>query len=1362
MKKTLFFLLFLGIVPNFISINSFAKGTLKKSHTKPWNTANPFKTDVFIENLGQFDNWAKTPDPIKYAVNNSDRIFFTQQGMSLLVVKHEIRTEENKEASKERERGEREQMPVSESYLINMQWEGCNESPILEVSDKSEGYYTFGEKGFENVKAKGYKKLIYKNLYPGIDAEYIVPEKGGIKYSLIIHSGADVSRVKMKYTGDVDKIEISADGNILIKTPAGDIIDHAPLSFYKENAEKVASAFELKGNTVSFQLSTLNSKLSTIIIDPWTTTPTSLATNNAAFDLDYDYQGNLYVSGGTAPFKLSKYSAGGSIIWTFTNPSGWAYDTYYSRFCVLQSGTVFIGEGFNTGAGTRAMKINSSGILVTTSMSFSGSNEIWKMFYNRCTGQLIGFGGGVFGVDNLQMIADTNLTSSTSMNFNGYTGGCCNDVTSVDMDNNGDFFALTSSDSGIPSVNNRIQKSTNSSGYVPPCAFDVSSLSNFDECYNFGIPGFSGGNTVRSNALALNTSYLYSYDGKTLIAWNKTTGAILGSVIVNGGYADGKNRTHEGIDVDECNNVYVGGTNQVHVFSFNGTTFTASAALTSTIPGEVYDVSLGQANKLYVCGDGFVSELQISATTCNQINLTSTVTSSPCNSSSGTASVTASGGTPPYTYLWSPTGQTTQSISGLAPGTYVVKVTDNNSSCSLPLQSTDTVIVISNGGFTITTTPDDSLCVAATVTIGATPNGTGYTCVWSPGSSLSDTTSFNPVATPAVTTTYVVTITGPNGCSSIDSVTVNISTPMQLPLTTINSSCGACDGQATVIPNGGILPYTYSWTGGSTADTSNNLCPGSYTVTVTDAIGCTNSADTSITGSAAFNTSIINPVQVSCNGSCDGTAEIAVAGGIPGTIYNYSWNTTPIQTTAIATGLCAGTYTCTTADPNNCSSITSVVITEPPVVVIAPIANVTICPGGNTTLVASASGGNTGGYNYSWDAPGNFGFATTASANVSPVTTTTYTVNATDVLNNCPAAPVTVSVIINPPLLVNASNFISICQGNSTIITALASDGSGGPYTYSWAPAGSLSNPAINNPTATPTVTTTYTVTASDGCSLPVIDTVTVSILPAPNVIFSVNINQGCAPLCVNFTDASIVTGGTITSWNWNFGDNNSGSTTGNPSHCFDTPGQYSITSTVTSNSGCVSTYTNINMITVFAKPTAEFNPSPNPATMLEPDVTMNNLSSSDVNYWYWNFGDGTVLAPNTASPSHIYPNDTTGSYIVTLIVHNAGGCYDTISHEVIIGPDFTFYIPNAFTPNGDQINDYFYGSGTGIAKFDLWIFDRWGNKIFHGATLNEKWNGKANKGDNIAQVDVYVWKVQLTDVYGKKHNYIGTVSLVK
>lgn len=97
-----------------------------------------------------------------------------------------------------------------------------------------------------------------------------------------------------------------------------------------------------------------------------------------------------------------------------------------------------------------------------------------------------------------------------------------------------------------------------------------------------------------------------------------------------------------------------------------------------------------------------------------------------------------------------------------------------------------------------------------------------------------------------------------------------------------------------------------------------------------------------------------------------------------------------------------------------------------------------------------------------------------------------------------------------------------------------------------------------------------------------------------------------------------------------------------------------------------------------------------------------------------------------------------------------------------MVGPDFTFYIPNAFSPNDDQKNDVFGATGGGIQKFQLLVFDRWGNQIFSTEDITQSWDGKVKGKADVAQQDVFVWKVTITDVFKKEHEFIGTVTIVK
>ncbi|HLC83932.1 MAG TPA: PKD domain-containing protein, partial [Bacteroidia bacterium] len=728
-----------------------------------------------------------------------------------------------------------------------------------------------------------------------------------------------------------------------------------------------------------------------------------------------------------------------------------------------------------------------------------------------------------------------------------------------------------------------------------------------------------------------------------------------------------------------------------------------------------------------------------------------TTVNSPTICPTTTATLTAAGAT---TYLWD-TGSTANPLTVSPATTTSYTVTGTSLGCSSTAVATVTV----NSALVVNAGLNDSICFGGSAVLGVTPSGAGYLYDWTPTASLVVATSANPTASPATTTTYSVTLTDPSGCTGTSTVTIFADPQITMAIAGIDVICnGACDGQTIVIPSGGTPAYTYLWSSGCTGASCTSLCPGSYTVTVTDSWGCTATGSTSFVEPTLLTaSSTVTPA--SCNGVCDGTATATGAGGIVGTGYTYSWNTVPVQTTATATGLCAGTYTCTVTDANSCTATVTATITEPTLVVTAPIAAATVCTGGSVMITASASGGNGGAYSYIWTPATGLDFTNIANPTATPTATTVYTVNATDV-NGCPAAPVNVTVTVNPALSVVASGTASICPGASTNISAVASLGTGGPYTYTWAPAGTGSGTPVS---VSPSVTTTYTVTASDGCSPTVTATVTVTVLPLPVVVFSAPVTSGCAPLCVNFTDNSTVAGGAIATWNWDFGDGTSSSVAA-PTNCYSVPGLYDITLTVTSTlGGCTSTSLVNNYVTVHPNPVADFL-IPASTSIISPTVTYIDNSVGIITNWDWNFGDPFAAAIDSTStiqnPTHTFTE--AGNYCATLTVTTNFGCVSTTTECIDVQPEFTFFMPNAFSPNGDGINDEFYGKGDYIKDFEMFIYDRWGNLTFFADDINKHWDGKANHGKETAQVEVYVYSVKITDSNGKKHKYIGTVTIVK
>ncbi len=178
-------------------------------------------------------------------------------------------------------------------------------------------------------------------------------------------------------------------------------------------------------------------------------------------------------------------------------------------------------------------------------------------------------------------------------------------------------------------------------------------------------------------------------------------------------------------------------------------------------------------------------------------------------------------------------------------------------------------------------------------------------------------------------------------------------------------------------------------------------------------------------------------------------------------------------------------------------------------------------------------------------------------------------------------------------------------------------------------------------------------------------------------------------------------------------------------------------------------------------KPIAAFTANPQPASMSAPTVNFTD-QSTNATQWKWVFNSDNHSSQQ--NPSHIYSDS--GSYVVKLIVYNEYGCTDTIEQIIIINDaEYTFYIPNSFTPNGDGINDIFIPKNSGIDQgtdlYQLMIFDRWGQLIFSTNSLTTGWNGTM-KGTTPVQIDTYVWKIKVKDVFSEEHQYTGHVNLLR
>ncbi|HRJ37737.1 MAG TPA: SprB repeat-containing protein, partial [Flavobacteriales bacterium] len=417
-----------------------------------------------------------------------------------------------------------------------------------------------------------------------------------------------------------------------------------------------------------------------------------------------------------------------------------------------------------------------------------------------------------------------------------------------------------------------------------------------------------------------------------------------------------------------------------------------------------------------------------------------------CNGgNNGAVSVTVGGGSVPYSYNWSPApgaGQGTAAISSLTAGAYTVTVTDNNG-CTQTASATITQPALLTATISSSTNVTCNGLSNGSATVNAGGGVAPYTYSWSPSGGTGLTASNLAAGN------YSVTVTDNNGCASIANITITQPTVITLATSSVNTNCGAATGSVDVVAGGGAGGYSYSWNTApvQTTATATNLASGNYTVTVTDASGCTATATQAVNNNAAPTIAEVvgSHIDVNCFGGSTGAAEVTVAGGQAPLVISWSPSG---GSAATASGLAAGTYTVTVTDDNNCQASVNIIIAQPAALVAnASVLTNVSCNGGTNGSVTVLASGGTGALGYSWN---SVPVQTTATATNLPAGP--YTVTITDA-NGC---TITASATVTQPAVLTA---ISGAPGNITCLGAnngTASVVAGGgtlPYSYNWSPA---------------------------------------------------------------------------------------------------------------------------------------------------------------------------------------------------------------------------------------------------------------------------------------------------------------------
>ena len=363
--------------------------------------------------------------------------------------------------------------------------------------------------------------------------------------------------------------------------------------------------------------------------------------------------------------------------------------------------------------------------------------------------------------------------------------------------------------------------------------------------------------------------------------------------------------------------------------------------------------------------------------------------------------------------------------------------------------------------------------------------------------------------------------------------------------------------------------------------------------------------------------------------------------------------------------------------------------------------------------------------------------------------------------NNCNSQNINPVIIHQNPIALFSAP--STCMPSSTQFQNLSSSSDGLITSNNWDFNGdNIIDNVQQNPTYNFAQTGNYgvklEVQTQYGCSNSIIKSAYLNA--TPSVLFAAQHKIGCPSLCVNFVNNCSIGSGNIVTYQWIFGDISSPDFTQNPTHCY-TTGNYNVTLKAVSDSGCVASSMLPNLVTVYPAPIANFNVTPSVIEITEPLIEVQDKSTgaTSVNYV---FSDGTLK--NTANFTYLFTTDVAKTVFIMQKVVNSYGCRDSIVKQVDIKPAYVLYIPNAFTPNSDGLNDGFKALGIGIAQFKLQIFDRWGALIFESDDINKAWDGSVNgKGDyDSTKDDVYVWKAEVTDVLKQHHDLIGHVTLVK
>lgn len=776
-----------------------------------------------------------------------------------------------------------------------------------------------------------------------------------------------------------------------------------------------------------------------------------------------------------------------------------------------------------------------------------------------------------------------------------------------------------------------------------------------------------------------------------------------------------------------------GGTMPYNYSIDNGTTFTLTNIFTG-LPADDYPVEGEDANG---CGvDSIVTILNLASPVISGVYVTEPTCYSVCD---GSAYVSAAGGTGTLSFEMNGVLQADTIFNGLCAGTYDVVIMDVNS-------CTDTLNVVINQPDTLTFTT-----LATNLTCFQNQSGSiGVTVV---GGTSQFQYSFDGGGTYGVVDnaqvlsagTYNIIVHDENNCEATGTVVLTEPTLLTATLNLTDPSCFTfCNGSAVANATGGTINYTYNWNGvAGASNTNSNLCSGTYTLEITDVNNCSFDTTYVITDPAEFVIDSVGHTNTSCNTFCDGTATIYAPGAVS---YSFDNGGTFGPSNTLGS-LCAQAYQVQATNAAGCIALSSVAVEQPlPVQLFSSIDSL-MCTGDTIPLYAVAFGG-TMPYIYTW----SNGFVG-QTQDVIQTTPQVYTVSVTDQNGCTTAAPNSVNLTILPILAFNLNGDTTICNGSNIVLQVNVTDGAP-TYSYQWS---TSANDTLDQVTVSPLAPTLYSVSVSDVCVT--IDTnVQVNFYTVPTAQFVTSAQGGCSPLNITFSNDLGITN--LQNCTWTFSDGQTFNGCGSLNATFTTPGCYDVTFTGNTTDGCPVTGAFSSAVCVYDNPVANYTYSPQLPTELDNTVQFTSLSYGADTY-DWTFGTSYGASTNE-NPLHTFngidPDETIN---VCLLVTSEYGCMDSICRLIKFYGDFLLWVPNTFTPDGDEFNNQFkpvFSKDRLIDNYNLMIFNRWGELIFESHDPEFGWDGTYH--EQFVQDGVYTWTIDVKDgLKNKSEKFLGHVN---